>query len=78
MNLAFEISEADVNTVMNRHNVYPLDDDMVDLFDMLDTDAITEAALNGGTDMDDQTNAALSEIENQLIAAGKLSSPKVF
>lgn len=72
--LAWETTQDDIDSVCDAHDVKcpdALDEGTVD------TDAVEEAVL-AYTDFDDQVNAAMSEIEDQLIAAGVLPSDKQF
>lgn len=76
---AFGISEEDVENVLSTNwarvgNTGGKSFELMasDLFDGLDEGAIERAALDGGTDMDDQITAAYAEIERQLVVAGVL------
>lgn len=68
----FEISEDDVANVLRQHagNTSLAKK----LFEEMDIDAVTCAALAGGCDLDDQTSAAYEEITRQLIDQGALVS----
>jgi hypothetical protein len=60
MNMAFEVTVEDVM------NCFKCDEDLAtELFDMLDCDAVADAALYGD-DMDSQTEYAYDEIKQQL------------
>ncbi len=64
---AFEITVDDVaNVCRSRFRTSISDSDAKKLFDSLDTGKIESAALDGGDDMDSQTNAAYVEIKKQL------------
>lgn len=70
MNRAFGITLDDVESVMRRHGKEDKDVDVVmSIFDDLDLDAITKAALYGH-EMEQQTAYAHQEIEDQLKAMG--------
>lgn len=80
MNTAFQISPDDVVTVLRRRSLHVADtrgrrfEDMAEeIIDDLDTDRIEFTALRASTDLDEQTDAALEEIERQLIDLGVLS-----
>ena len=76
---AFGISEEDVEIVLRANwarvgNTEGKSLELMasDLFAGLDDGAIEKAALDGGTEMDDQITAACAEIERQLVADGVL------
>ena len=76
---AFEISEEDVENVLFANwarigNSGGKSFDLMasELFPGLNDGAIENAALAGGTDMEDQTTGAYAEIERQLVVAGIL------
>jgi len=76
---AFGISEEDLANVLRKHwarvaNTNGLDfEAMADLnFRYLNDAAVEKAALDGGVEMDDQTEAAYEEIERQMVALGVL------
>jgi hypothetical protein len=80
MNHSFGISEEDIESVLSKHwarvansDGKSFEDMAGDLFAHLDAGAIERAALKGGVDLDDQTEAAYEEIERQLVARGVLS-----
>ncbi|MDW5419123.1 hypothetical protein R6242_21350 [Iodobacter sp. CM08] len=82
----FEVTEDDVLLVLKRHAIRVLDSQVKplsvmaeELFDDLDLDDISAAALAAGVDMDDQTEAAHAEIAQQLVDQGVLKgSPRNF
>lgn len=73
MSLAFEITLDDVRNVMrqNEHGDAS-SESMRRAFDDLDLELIESAALNGGCEMEEQTNAAYEEIRSQLVEQGWL------
>ena len=63
MNFAFEITQEDIGSVLWKHfHVNASDSLAEEVYDSLELDSATAAALNAGTDMDDQTSAAHEEI----------------
>lgn len=79
MNTAFQISEDDITTILRRESLRVADtqgrsfDDMAsDLFEEIDHDRIEKAALNSGTELDDQTDGAHAEIKVILAEMGVL------
>lgn len=81
---AFEISEDDIANVLRTHWARIGNSDgksfehmASDLFESIDHGKVEDAALEGGTEMDEQTDAAYEEIERQLVADGVLSAPRV-
>lgn len=66
MSTAWETTMDDFNTVLQAHGLNLSANEKNKLFDELDTDAIEEGVLYY-TDMDDQTNSMLDDIENFLI-----------
>lgn len=81
MNTAFQISSDDVITVLRRRslhvantNGHSFESMAEEILDDLDTDRIEFAALRASTDLDEQTDAALDEIERQLIDHGVIAS----
>lgn len=70
---AFEITQEDVNTVLSAHNIVKTPKERERIFDDLDCGEIEGAALYGD-EMEEQTNYAYQEIENQLKAEGILPS----
>lgn len=71
---AFGISEDDVHNVLQNHHDRltaatgaDLESLARDLFNDLDHGAVERAALRGGTELDQQTEAAYEEVETQLI-----------
>lgn len=77
MNTAFQISSDDVVTVLRRRALHVANSGgrsfehmAEELIDDLDTDRIEFAALRASTEVDEQTDAALEEIERQLIDTG--------
>jgi hypothetical protein len=78
MSLAFEVTSADVLTVLERHGV--TNENADELFDefILGCGETIEAAALWHDDMDDQTEAALSEIEDILIEEARVRTPKLF
>jgi hypothetical protein len=80
---AFGISEDDIETVLRQQWARVANSDgktfeqmASDLFNDIDHGAVEKAALNGGTEMDEQTTAAYEEIEKQLVARGALKAPR--
>lgn len=78
MGTAFQITEDDVCLVIERNiERYTGDKTQVDavaaqLLDELDHDQAERTALDGGVDMDDQTDAAQQNIAEQLQSLGYL------
>lgn len=77
MNTAFEVTQDDVEVVLGRESfkkriadanltISTGNDDAEKIFDELDMDSIEKAALRGDS-MDEQTNLAHDEIENQMV-----------
>ena len=66
MSSAFGISEDDVFSVLLDKDVRLEDHIIRQLFDELDTDAVAQAAMDSGDDMDEQTMVAYEEIWTQL------------
>lgn len=77
MTTAWETSEDDVRTVLDRHGVKLSDERVSELHDGLDNDEIESNVLRY-TDMDNQTSSMLDDIENHLIAEGVVTGPKKF
>lgn len=65
MSMAFEITQEDVENVLQQHGVAFTEQEAQELFDELDHGSVEQAALYGN-DMDEQTNYAYVEIWNQL------------
>jgi hypothetical protein len=81
-NSAFQITEVDVETVLRRNSLAVADSKgksfesmAAEIYGDLDHDAIEAAALYG-SDMDEQTDYALAEIERQLRESGVLEPLK--
>lgn len=79
MGQAFGISEEDVVSVLEANlgaivnrGSQPLDDMAHDLLGRIDHGAVERAALKGGVDLDEQTEAAHEEIRRQLLCMGIL------
>jgi hypothetical protein len=68
MSLAWETTNEDVATVLRVHNVNLRQNKLEEVSTNLDFDAIEQAAL-AGDEIDEQTNYAYQEIEDQLIEA---------
>lgn len=66
MSSAFGISEDDVFSVLLSKEIRLEDHIVSQLFDDLDADAVAEAAMDSGDDMDEQTMGAYEEIWRQL------------
>jgi hypothetical protein len=66
MSSAFGISEDDVFSVLLSKEIRLEDHIVSQLFDDLDADAVAEAAMDSGDDMDEQTMGAYEEIWTQL------------
>ena len=76
---AFGINEEDIEKVLRKHwdRVANTDgksfEDMADeLFTSIDAPAVERAALKGGVELEEQTDAAYAEIERQLVQQGVL------
>jgi hypothetical protein len=65
MSFAWEVTEEDVENVLKKHKLQVSDTTLSELHGSLDCDKIEKAVLYY-TDFDDQCNAALKEIEEQL------------
>jgi len=81
--MAFGITETDIETVLRQNSLRIANSDGRSFSEMAESihddwcggpefDRIASAALDGGTDMDDQTDAAHSEIKAILIEDGVL------
>ena len=77
MSNAWEVTTDDILTVAQAHDTRLSAAELQSAHDSLDHDLIESAAL-AYTDFNDQVNAALSEIENQMILEGFISDPKHF
>lgn len=84
MGIAFDITPDDVANVLRKNwsrvgNARGMSFDALgeQLHNDLDLDAVEESALNGGDDLDDQTVAAYTEIERQLVENGTLEPVKL-
>jgi len=74
LSMAFGITSEDVVTVYDSKYGITIDDEEAErLFDLLDQDLVAVEACKGGTDMDDQIEAAYDEIERQLDELGELN-----
>lgn len=74
MSMAFEITPSDVRNVM-RQNGHEADASIGAAnraFDEIDLKAVEDAALNGGCEIESQTDAAHEEIRSQLVDLGWL------
>lgn len=67
--MAFEVTAEDVRNVLEANNGTG---DPDSLFELLDTDAITKAALDSGDDLDEQIIGAYGEIASQLEGLGAI------
>lgn len=65
--MAFEITSKDIENVFERNGVEIDFDEIPDIEEALDREEIAAAALDGGTELEDQTEAAYCEIERQLL-----------
>jgi hypothetical protein len=72
MSMAFEVSEDDLSTVLDKHNVRYTDESLAKMFDehIMDEDSRIEKAALYGNDMDEQANYAQEEIEKILKEKG--------
>lgn len=77
MTTAFQINSDDVVTVLRRRSLHVansggrrFEDMAAEIIDDLDADRIEFVALRASTDLDEQTDAALEEIERQLVDIG--------
>lgn len=70
MNNGFEVTQEDMEVVLDTHGIELPADRLEELFEDLDTDAISDVAMKASTDLMEQTDAALSEIETRLIDSG--------
>jgi ABC-type transporter Mla subunit MlaD len=79
MSLAWETTEDDVLVVLMRHKLHKNSTILRRAMDALEGEGgrIEEAILHYD-DMDDQTNAAMNEIEDILIEENVLAGPKLF
>jgi ribosomal protein L12E/L44/L45/RPP1/RPP2 len=66
--MAWEVTTEDVQTVLESHGVKKNESELRACLDEIDGDQVEEAVL-AYTDFDDQCNAALSDIEDQLMKA---------
>lgn len=70
MSSAWEVTTDDLLIVLDRHGVKKTEAELEQLLDdVIDADAIEDGVLYY-TDMDDQVQSALSDIEDQLMEAG--------
>lgn len=69
MSGAWETTQDDVKTVLDRHGVTVTDERLSELHDGLDHEGIEDGLLHY-TNMDDQTNSMLSDIEDALMEDG--------
>lgn len=76
---AFQVTADDVECVLHSYssrliNTHGLSivDLSAELVDEIDHDRIEKAALNASTDLDEQTNAALEELKDNLVDLGVL------
>lgn len=71
MSLAWETTNEDVGTVLDKHGVKKTDEEIEEL---IDDDTVDTGVIENGvlcyTDMDDQTDSMHSDIEDQLMEAG--------
>jgi len=77
--MAFQITTDDIENVLSRLNVKASKEDVKKVFNLLDGDSwrVEKAALNGGTELEEQTESAYDEIEQvlrerKLVSDGKL------
>ena len=75
MSQAWEVTEEDVQTVLDKHGIQKQAEDV---FDSVNPNIVEDAALNGD-DMDEQVNYALQSIEEQLMEDGVIpKGPSLF
>ena len=77
MSNAWEVTIDDIKAVCDKHDSTFTDEQYDEMHDVLDHDLVESAVLSY-TDFDDQVQAALSEIEQQLIADGWIGDPIRF
>lgn len=75
--VAFEITEDDLNVVLDAHDTKLSKEEFDQCFDGLDIGFLESCALSE-TDLDDQTNAMFSYLEDELISNGWVTEPKRF
>ncbi len=73
MTMAWEVTTEDVQQVCKKHGVKFRQD----IFDQIDPDEVEHAVLSY-TDFNNQVDAALCEIEDQLITLGIIPKSKKF
>ena len=81
MTAAWETSLDDLDIVLSRHSLACDEDQLRELFEHLDHATIERAAAASDdyeADLEKQTAAVFSEIEDQLLRAGIISEPKKF
>lgn len=74
---AWEVTDEDINLVCFRHGWGPNSTQADQARNVVDREQVAEAVLHY-TDFDTQVTAALSDIEDQLVAAGIVTEPKQF
>ena len=76
--IAWEVTEEDVKTVVDAHDLNMTEEQISDVLDELDHDSIIEGLLCY-TNMEDQTNSMLDDIENYFIEKEMVSQEdKIF
>ena len=71
MSDAWEVSFQDVANILHGHGIKKSATKIASIVSCLDTDEIEDVVLDY-TDMDDQTNASYSEIEDRLMEMGEI------
>lgn len=81
--MAFGIGDEDIENVLSRHwarvantGGKSFGDIAAELFPLIDAGAVEKAALDGGTELDEQVEAAYADIERQLVERGVLEAPR--
>ena len=78
MSNAWEISREDIEAVCRAHDTVLTEEQLEEVFGDIDADLVESAVLNYD-DFDDQCQAALAEIEEQMILGGMyITDPKKF
>lgn len=71
MSSAWETTPEDVGIVLSRHGIHVTDEELDDIHDQLDFDAIEDGVLYY-TDFGDQVDSMLDDVETQLMELGYL------
>lgn len=77
MSMAWEVTEDDVSIVLQKHGIVCEPVQLSENHSKIDVGEVESNVLYY-SDMDDQANAALCSIENQLIEQGIIPGPKEF